>query len=75
MQNLCLTIQTQIFHKKTIKMLDVSCKLAYFNGMKETEIIVKLQDYIDDCGIVELVSLYNFVFNEEITWEDIEWNK
>ena len=43
--------------------------------MKETEIIVKLQDYIGDCGIEELVSLYNFVFNEEITWEDIEWNK
>ena len=56
-------------------MLDISCKLAYFNDMKETQIIVKLRDYIGDCGIEELVSLYNFVFNEEITWEDIEWNK
>jgi len=56
-------------------MLDISCKLAYYNDMKETEIIVKLQDYIADCGIEELVSLYNFVFNEEITYEDIEWNK
>jgi len=62
-------------HEKTIKMLDISCKLTYFNDMKETEIIVKLQDYIADCGIEELVSLYNFVFNEEITYKDIEWNK
>jgi len=56
-------------------MLDISCKLSYFNDMKETEIIDKLQDYIANCGIVELVSLYNFVYNEEINYKDIEWNK
>ena len=54
MQNFCLTILTQTFYEKTIKMLDISCKLAQFRKMN----LPTYEEYIKDMPLVEQIKFY-----------------
>jgi len=40
----------------------------------ESEIALKIKDYIEHCAKNDLIKLYNFIFSEQISdIEDIDW--